>query len=200
MSVSVIIGTYGNLEVWGPRAKKAYTSAKEQTCRADEIFWVHGPTLHQARNAGADQSTSEWLIFLDADDTLDPYYIQMMLEAEGDIRYPSTLGVVDGVEDDYPVLAKPRDLKTGNFITIGAMVRRMDFLDVGGFSDLPCLEDWELFLKLWSYGCEIGSARDAIYRINVRPDSRNKNEALHLKVYQQIRRRFQDCHPFKTSV
>lgn len=198
MSVTVVIGTYGDLDDWGPLAYRAYRSVKHQTRPPEEIFWVHGPTLHQARNAGAEQATSRWLIFLDADDTLDPHYIEAMLAAEGDIRYPSTLGVVEGREDDYPVLAEPRNLKTGNFITIGAMVRWSDFMEVEGFDDYSCLEDWDLFLRIWLNGAEIQGVEDAIYRVTVRPGSRN--EELDLKTYQKIERKYRGWARLNNSV
>lgn len=194
--VSVIIATYGDI-AWSTHAAwHAYPSVVSQTHAANEIFLVHGPTLHQARNAGAAQATSDYLIFLDADDALEDNYIEAMLAVDadqGDIRYPATIGVVNDLFDDAAVLAKPRDLRTGNYITIGAMINRMDFLEVGGFEDLPCLEDWDLFLRLWLAGCDIVGVPEAVYQITVHPGSRNQDEKLHTRTYQKIRRKYQGC-------
>lgn len=156
-----------------------------------EVLRSHASTLQDARNNGAEEATGEWLVFLDADDELDVGYVEAMLDGDGDIRQPSTLGIVDGQPDDYPVLIPRRNLLEANFLVIGSMVRRSLFLDVGGFDDYPILEDWGLWLKLWIEGAQIGSAPEAIYRVHVNQHGRNNHEpSLHGQYYTAIRQRF----------
>ena len=105
------------------------------------------------------------------------------------ILRPSTLGVVDGVEDDAPVLAERVDLRHGNYIAIGAAVPAASFFAVGGFDAYPILEDWALWLKLANSGLGVVDVPEAVYRVHVRPDSRNRDLELHAQVYGQIRAR-----------
>jgi GT2 family glycosyltransferase len=143
------------------------------------------------RNCAAAHSTADWLIFLDADDELDPEYIEWMLQGTTDIRQPATLGVVDGVEDDYPVVIPPKpNILTGNHLVIGSMVRRELFQSVGGFRPLPVLEDWDLWIRCFRAGATWGVCPKAIYRVHVRQGSRNTDLALHGAVYQQIQQEY----------
>lgn len=186
-TATCIISTYGDLDYWGPLAERAKLSAENQTVPFDQVIRSHEETLAKARNWGAGQATTEWLCFLDGDDELDNEYVHSMLEGKGDIRRPALLGVQDGVEDDYPVMLPERDLAAANFIPIGAFVRRSQFLRVGGFRELPILEDWDLWQRCYLDGATILPCPEAIYRVNVHQGSRNSNQSLHGQVYSQIR-------------
>jgi glycosyltransferase involved in cell wall biosynthesis len=189
-TVSIVVGTYGDAEYWNTLADRAIDSAKNQTVAA-EVVRSHGRNLMEARNFGAEEATGEWLIFLDADDSLDFGYVEAMLAGSGDIRQPSTLGIVDGVPEAAPVLIAQRPLLQSNYLIIGSMVRRSMFLDNGGFEDYPILEDWALWLKLWVNGAEIGACPDAIYKVNVNPNGRNNHDPeTHGHFYALIRQRF----------
>jgi Glycosyl transferase family 2 len=187
-TVGVIVATFGDQEKWKPLAVRALRSAQAQTISCDTLG-VHSDTLAYGRNYGASRLDVEWLIFLDADDELDPHYIEHMIEAGGDVRQPSTLGVYsDGSEDEYPVLIPPNPggWLVGNHVVIGAMVRHSLFDAVGGFRELPVLEDWDLWIRCAIAGAEFGTCPEAIYRVHVNPDSRNQNHGLHNHVYAQI--------------
>jgi len=177
-SISVIIGTFGD-DSWRTLAERARMSAEEQSVRPDEIIMSHEPSLSLARNRPAERAVGDWLIFLDADDQLDYSYIQAMkdriveLSGENYLIQPSTLGVVDGVEDDEPVLIPSKDIHMGNWMVIGTAVRRDVFLDAGGFPDLPCWEDWALWARCIHNGAKTTTCPRAIYRVNVHPGSRN---------------------------
>jgi len=199
-TISVVIPTFGYdpnesnssecLE-WEHRSSIAIASALN--CRSDKDFEIvrsYGKNLANARNDGAKRANGKWLIFLDADDELDSGYISAMANASGDIRKPSTLGVVDGVEDDAPVMIPKKNLLMANHIVIGAMVRRSMFLLAGGFRDLPALEDWDLFLRLCvEMDAKIEEVHDAIYKVTVRSGGRNSDVKAHNLAYQEIRRR-----------
>lgn len=192
MEATIIIATYGGSE-WARLAEKATASAREQTVPA-QVIPLHAQTLAQARNSAAYMASTEWLIFCDADDTLDPRYVEKMLEPLDDstLRQPSTLGVYpDGAEDSTPVLIPARPLDQSNYLVIGSMCKREAFLDVGGFDDsLPVLEDWDLWLRLWKAGAVIGARPEAIYRVGVNPNSRNQDRGVHNRYYNKIRRRY----------
>lgn len=174
MNVDVIIGTYGDRELWAPLAHRAYTSATEQTVQPDNVIVFHGATLAEARNNAAGRSTAEWLVFLDADDELDSGYIEGILAGNGDLRQPRTLGFTNEVPDGDPIFVPAREhLLIGNHLVIGTGVRRTFFERSGGFRELPILEDWDLWLRCWILGAEIGTAPDAVYLIHHNQNGRN---------------------------
>ena len=193
--VSIIVATYGNLPEWNELADRAVRSAEAQTVKSTEIIRGFGKTLSESRNGAATLATGEWLCFLDADDELDSRYCEAMELATGDIRRPATLGIVDGKEDDAPVMIPRRNLMVANYIVIGAWMRRSSFLAAGGFREFPVLEDWDLFLRLWLAGDQVVDVPDAIYRVHVQPNSRNQNQKLHGHVYNQIRRQYAGRSP-----
>lgn len=80
-----------------------------------------------------------------------------------------------------------RYLLSANFIVIGAMVERNQFLEVGGFEEFKIFEDWHCWLKLWKLGAEIEDCDKAIYRITDRKKSRNKDLELYDRTIWDIR-------------
>ena len=185
--VTVVVGTYGDIEIWEPLARRAIESAQQQTVAPHRVIWSHRHTLQEARNSAASNAETEWLIFLDADDELAPDYIEKSLAGSGDIRRPSTLGIYeDGSEDAQPVLIQETDLRTSNCIVIGAMNRKSFFDEVGGFRNFPILEDWDLWRRMVASGAVVRDAPEAVYRVHVRPGSRNSDPQTHGNVYQQI--------------
>lgn len=187
ITVGVIIPSYGDKEVWDEFASRAVASVEAQTRPPNEILRIHADSLYEARNQGLEQSMSDWLICLDADDELDRHYIEAMLTVPGDIRQPATLGVVDGHEDNYPVLIPKKPLFEGNYIVIGAMFRRKLALEVGGFRDLPAFEDWDLWARMVMNGARVGECPSAIYKVHVRKDSRNKTNDY---LFHQLKREY----------
>ena len=191
--VGVVVATYGEEQRWAPLARRAVLSAAQQSVAADRILHVHGANLAGARNRGmAQMEEVDWIVFLDADDELDPHYIEHMKAGDGEIRQPSTLGVVNGVEDDFPVLIPPHPggFMVGNHLIIGCMVRRDYVVKVGGFRDLPALEDWDLWIRCRLEGARVGTCPEAIYRVHVNPNSRNQNSAEHARTYADIQSRY----------
>ena len=188
--VSIVIGTFGDLDVWEGKSEEAKISSYMQSVPPAQVIHVHGETLADSRNQGAELAETEWIIFLDADDELDVGYIEAMFDAEGDIRRPSTLGVVNGVDDAFEVMIPKKPLLEGNYIIIGAMVRREMIVKVGGFDEYEMSEDWAFWLKCVLEGATISEVPKAIYRVNVAVDGRNSNSVLGDRVYNEIKGRF----------
>lgn len=195
-SISVIVSTYGDVAEWaGLTWRRALPSITGQTYPAETVHYNHGATLAESRNIGAQQARGEWLCFLDADDELDPMYLEHMaaravrLPDEGSwLLQPATLGVTNGVEDPFPVVIPRRRLIDANYLVIGTLVRREQFLRVGGFREWAAYEDWDLFLRCWLDGAESVEVPDAIYRVHVRSGSRNNGERPdQVRLYNQIR-------------
>ncbi len=164
MDVTVIVGTYGD-DHW--RDLGAATAA------AHEAIHVHGDTLAGARNTGAQAATTEWLVFLDADDSLSPGYCDAILAADGDLRAPA-LHLIYPDKVVVPDLAG-RDMNRMNACPIGTGIRRQLLLECGGFWEEPAFEDYSLFRRAWLIGAVISHVPDAVYQAHVRAGSRNNS-------------------------
>jgi glycosyltransferase involved in cell wall biosynthesis len=195
-TIGVVVATFGDADVWVPLAARAAASAHAQTRPPDDVVCVHGFALHEARNAGAAELDTEWIVFLDADDSLDAGYLAAMEAAiarlgDGEhLLQPATLGVYpDGREDSHPVLIPPKaSLLDGNHLVIGTAVRRDLFQRVGGFRDWPLYEDWCVWIRCWLEGAVPVGVPAAVYRVTVREGSRNNAaRALQVRTYNAIR-------------
>jgi len=192
---SIVIGTYGDEKYWGKLAQRAKRSAEKQTQQADDIILVHSNTLAMARNIGASLVKSEWLIFLDADDELDLNYIEAMTASvqSNKLLQPSTLGVVNGIEDDYPVIIPRKRIIKGNYLVIGTAIPKSLFDAVGGFSEYPVMEDWELFIRCFLNGADSIEVPDAIYRVHIDRNRESRNSQSRLvqnKTYSDIVKKY----------
>lgn len=186
MDVSVIVATFGGPE-WQALAERAAASAEDQT---DEVLCVHGETLASARNDGARMAGGEWLCFLDADDELEPGYFDAMSAATADLRGPAVRYVAEGRSPQTPKLWPVQDLRNGNYLVIGTLIRRDLFLDIGGFLDWPLYEDWCAWQRAWKTGATIEQVPAAVYRAHVNFRSRNRapDRAERQRWHHEIRR------------
>ena len=198
MSVGVVIGTYGDRS-WVQKSQRAVQSVRSQTRQPNLLITRHATTLAEARNQGASMCRTQWIIFLDADDTLHPEYVRSMMERVEDasdalLVQPATQGVYpDGTKDETANLIPPcpAGLAWANHMVIGTMCPREQFLEVGGFDDtLPVLEDWDLWIRMNRAGCEVTTCEDAVYEVGVNVDSRNKPQKTHTDVANLIRRKY----------
>lgn len=192
MSVTVIIPVFGDYDRYLLLAERAERSAWNQTVQPDAVIVSVDTTLQLARNVPAGAATTEFLLFLDADDELDQNYIEKILQGEGDLRQPSTLGIVEGKEDPSPVLLPKKNLLTeGNYLIIGTLIRRELFEEVGGFRDLPAYEDWDLFIRCYLAGACITAHPEAIYRVHVQAASRNQlTQEQAIPIFMEISSRY----------
>ena len=178
-SIDVIIATYG-CESWKEKALIAQNSVLRQTSPASSIHLIHGETLAQARNEGAQKSTAEWLLFLDADDALDSNFIHAMREKidqttqySSPLLYPSVLTIEKGGKPSSAKISVQKPILEGNFMVIGTLVKRENFLQLGGFRELPMYEDWDLWIRCIANGSTPNPVPRAVYHVFVNSNSRN---------------------------
>jgi len=193
LRIAVVLATFGDRKVWDRYAHRAQLSVHAQTRPPDEFHPIHAESLHVARNRGAMASSAEWLCFLDADDLLSPGYLQAMeLSVASNPAAHIHVPHVEKYRNDK-VFKSGRLKEPGvsiferNHLPIGAMVRRDLFLQVGGFDDWPIYEDWALWMKLEAAGARWAWCPDAIYKINWRNCSRNKDISLRGPTLRRIR-------------
>jgi GT2 family glycosyltransferase len=191
VEVTVCVGTYGDAS-WVDLARRAIRSAEPQAT----VIHRHGTSLAQARNEALALVETEWVIHLDADDELEPGYVEAMSRGTADVRGPLVRYMVNGEQRN---LWQPRVfnhhhdctadcLPDGNWLVIGSAVRTELLRKAGGWREFAWSEDWDAWLRCWKAGATFELVPDAIYRAHVRPDSRNRGatEEAKLAAHQEI--------------
>lgn len=190
-SFSCLIATCGDAG-WEELAwSRAYPSAFNQGF--DEVIVQHHSqptpshwyvTVADARNLTLRDADCDYVVFLDADDELEPGYLEALKAAwlNGAIT-----------EDWRPLLAPAvRYVRNGslpeamaaipnrgrwpelNELVIGTAVPRTALLEIGGFGEWQAWEDWAAFLKLAALGSQIVYVEDAVYRYHESATGRNQ--------------------------
>lgn len=175
-SVAVVVATFGD-DDWCQLGNYTAQRLKELQTLTPEIIRIHGlEGLINARNHCMDSILGfDWVVFLDADDDLDPQFVEAVALYDGDADILQT--AVRGFNwtpdnerewiDPVPTLHKQKyPLKSSNYLIIGSPIRTEMFLRVGGFDDWPVLEDWALWLKCYNAGARFDELYEAVYFIN----------------------------------
>ncbi len=154
--------------------------------------------LSSARNRGIAESSSPFLAFLDADDTIEPAFASRMLRGIGagpigapfDLIACATRFAGPRLEPfDWTNSVQPQDLTLDaltrdNPVAVGAVVLRRGALDrPGALLDgrlfdpaLPCVEDWDAWRRLTSAGCAWAPpVGDALFNYRLAPGSMSTN-------------------------
>jgi hypothetical protein len=187
VDVTVCVATFGDL-AWQTLAHERAIPSAEATGKS--VLYVHGETLHDARNLALAAVDTEFVCFLDADDELEAGYFDHMAEGTADLRAPAVRYVFGGPLRGarFPRVAGHRHdctadcLALGNWLVIGTVARTEILQRVGGFRDFPWSEDWDLWVRCWQAGATIEGIPSAIYRAHVRKDSRNRAPDLDFRM------------------
>ncbi|HYT01610.1 MAG TPA: glycosyltransferase [Candidatus Acidoferrum sp.] len=215
ISISVII-TCHNLHVY---LKECVDSVTNQTMRATEIIILHDAcepppvfpetttvvrSSHRGvavtRNEGARLAESEYLLFLDADDTLAEHFIEAMVnikaETKADIIYPNVIlwsswhGKVrmrNAWHESCEKITKENMLEY-NQIVVSSLISRQLYLDVGGTPNIPILEDYSLWMKCLARGATFMKSGQSVLRYRQRTEGRLRhNDELKNEWYYKIR-------------
>lgn len=111
-----------------------------------------------ARNYGVRHSKTELILPLDADDLIEPTFLEycwwMLQKNPGAAwAYTGSLGF-GSIEYLWDQPFDPIRLKRENHLTITALIRKKEFLALGGYEERRNYnEDWQLWLKLTARGC-----------------------------------------------
>ena len=189
MTIAVLISTYGADEWKTLAAGRAFPSAERE--QPDEIIVHHDPTgtAAGARNRAAQQSESDWLCFLDADDELGRGFIPAMRQSLRTLsRGPHAERVLFTPAVSYVLNGRPQrpkfwpvvPLEQANWLVIGTMISRSLFQEVGGFHDYGdppgsnAFEDWATWARCHKAGARIVKVPRAVYVAHVDFASRHR--------------------------
>lgn len=187
MDVTVVVGTFGDPSWVDLARSRAIPSAE---ALGVPVIHHHADTLHDARNAGLNEVTTEWVCHLDADDELEAGYFDAMATGTADLRAPS-VRYVRNSNTSRPLMPKVAGhthqctascLVDGNWLVVGAVGRADLMRSVGGWRDFTWSEDWDLWLRCHLAGATIEAVPQAVYRAHVRLDSRNRAPSQEAKL------------------
>src|SRR5690606_4999683 len=146
--------------------------------------------LGSARNHGVEQATGEFVLFLDADNVLEPAYAETALRALANApdaafvtpfcrHFEDGSGRDKGVYNPVPFDVKA-SLLINRFGDAGAFFRRSVFTERGHRYDelLIAYEDWALWMDLAADGLEGEIVPRTLYRYRTRPDSMMEQDGL----------------------
>ncbi len=154
--------------------------------------------LPAARNAGVRESRGRYLVFLDADDLLEPEFLMLMRDAlEGE---PEAMGIACSftvIEADGSTFRQELP-GSGEWLTIddilpangwpphAAMIRRELFEEVGGFNPaLRSVEDWDFWLRSLA-GSDFLALRRPLVRYRKHPGQMSSNHARMAECIAQV--------------
>lgn len=123
------------------------------------IFSDSVRSLGEKRNRLIEACDTQWVAFLDDDDTLFPHHIETLLSGTADVVVPHCrfAGPViprpDCCEGKYNRPFDRQHLNVHNLFPVTVLARREAVLDVGGFpTDRIGPEDWALWKKMNATG------------------------------------------------
>lgn len=219
LSISVII-TCRNLHAYLPECVE---SVKAQTMRASEIIILHDACdpppvfpdtitvvnpFHRGvaftRNTGANLATSEHLLFIDADDVIDEYFIEAMVkvkaETKADIIYPNVLlwsywhkdvKLRNAWYESTEKITKENMLEY-NQIVVSSLVPKKLYLEAGGTPNLPILEDYKLWMECLVKGATFAKSPFSVLKYRQRTEGRLRhNDEAKNEWYYKIRSEYE---------
>jgi tetratricopeptide (TPR) repeat protein len=209
--VSVIIPAYNQ----APYLSKSIQSVLDQTCQDFEIMVVddgstddtaavvqsfHDDRIHYiyqenrglsaARNTGIDNSTAEYITYLDSDDLFLPMKIELLggvLDQDPDIGFLAGQAVpIDELEKpvgkifDAPMPGDLNQLLLGNPLHVGSVMLRRSWQEKVGLFDesLRSYEDWDMWLRLARANCRMSWVAKpvSLYRFHRKQMTRQGNQ------------------------
>jgi hypothetical protein len=167
------------------------------------IVWIRQENrgLNSARNTGAAAATGSMLLFLDADDMLDPDYlaktVPLMTDGVGmvstDMQYFGLSG------NRIPTANTLEQQRVSNQMPYCALIRKKAFEQAGGYSmnpDIWAYGDWDLSLDILKRGWKCAPLHEPLFKYRMRPDSmRGVAAQTHEQMCLAIRKNHPDLYP-----
>ena len=141
-----------------------------------------------ARNNGILEAQGKYILPLDADDLIDPHFLEkavMLLDQNPDIGIvgcnAELFGEVSSVRR-LPDFSFDR-LLSENLIFSSALFRKSDWQRVGGYCTLFKYgwEDWDFWITMVQAGIRVSVLPEALLKYRIRVDSRDRSMSLWMK-------------------
>ena len=191
MDATIVVGTFGSKQWNNMGAKTANRLAN--TFGDVPVIHKHADGLAAARNGAISEAGSEWICIVDADDNLHPNYFKHMSKFADsfDLLAPDIRWVYVGTRRKTRVTHMGNvNILNQNPCCIGTVFRKSVWEEVGGFKNLPVLEDWEFFRRCYKNGARLKCVRGAEYIYNLKNDGRNSDVQKRRVIANKIRKNY----------
>lgn len=186
--------------------------AEEYCLKSDKIQYHYQENAGVAatRNKAIALTDSKYILPLDADDMLEPNYLEVVLglfEENPDIKIAYTNCRFFGIKNDLITLAtyNPKKILIGNQINATALYKRSDYEKTTGYDPkLKGREDWDFWLSLLNNDDTVAKHPDFLFLYRRREGSRNRLLGhkdlieIHSYLYQKHSAKFQVYPDFST--
>lgn len=218
LSITAIV-TCHNLHDYLPACVE---SIKAQTMRVSEVIVMHdscpNPPVYPdtttvlrqphrgvaaMRNEGAALATSEHLLFVDADDVLNEYFIEGMIkvkaDTKADIIYPNVLlwsSWHDSVKlknawHESTEKVTRENMLEYNQIVVSSLVPKSLYLKAGGTPNIPILEDYQLWMECLKQGATFAKSPQSVLKYRQRTEGRlRSNDEAKNEWYFRLRDKY----------
>lgn len=132
---------------------------------------------------------AEYLALVDADDIIDPNFIDRAatyLDEHPRISWVTSWGITTEGNVLKPEVVDYKTCLDRNGPASWALIRSVDFYGMGGYSEDMIHEDWDLWLKLLSAGYEYHVIPEVLYTYRIHPMQKSANSNLVKEGRQQI--------------
>lgn len=199
ISISIII-TCHNLHDY---IADCVHSIESQTMRPTEVIIIHDGCepppvfpntttivrghrmgVGASRNQGASIASSDNLLFVDADDVLEEYFIEAMVktkaQTKADIIYPNVL-LWSNWKKEYPKknawhescdTVTKKNMLEYNQIVVTSLIPKELYRKVGGTPTIPILEDYQLWMECLRQGATFAKSIQSVLKYRQRTESR----------------------------
>jgi len=163
--------------------------AKDLSRRFSEIQCIVNEKdrgVAESRNQGIVSATSDYIMFLDSDDVLDPRYFEKvaaLLDQNPDIGIAYSDYREFGERNrviKLPVF-NPRILLVDCIVMGPAMARRRALEQAGGYDVEQVFEDWELWIRVVEKGWTAKGVKEPLYNYRLHQGNRDKESNIRRK-------------------
>lgn len=153
---------------------------------ATNVFRKKNFGVARTRGEGVLLSQYEQLLFVDADDCLDEYFIESMVRTKAntkaDIIYPNVF-LWSNWDSDHPMKngwhesaesITHEKMMEYNQVVVSSLIPKVLYQRMGGFKNLPILEDYEFFLRCMDDGATFAKSPQSVLRYRQRENGRNR--------------------------
>ena len=163
------------------------------------VFRQENKGASAARNTGIREATGDFIVMLDADDTIDREYVaRTMSLMTPDVDVVCTDFEYFGENHSRTTITKPTLVEelTGNKLTCCALFRKQALVDVGGYNTkLFAYEDWNLWIDLISQGKNVVVLNEPLFHYRAKSTKENGLYAQAISRHQELVDILQSLHP-----
>lgn len=164
----------------GPAARRVVADLGDPRVRL--VRHAENRGLAAARNTGIRASDTPYVLCVDADDALDPRYLERLLprlEADPALECAFSdlqlFGVLEGHKPHH--LPADGEILRGQPVPPNALMARRLWERIGGYDESPTMrigrEDWEFYIRAFTAGCRAVHVAEPLYRYRTAAQSMN---------------------------